>query len=401
MSVDNHYRQGQKIGIFGGSFNPVHTAHLMIAEAARDQFMLDQVIFVPTGHAPHKTFHGNQDQIVRMEMLSAAVQDNPGFAVSDYEFRREEISYSWQTIADFQAQFPEAELYFIIGEDSLYDLETWKYPERILGQAKILVAARSGADDDSVSRQAAFLTEKFGGSISVLDLPVFAISSTFIREQAAHGRSVRYLVPDAVAVYITANGLYQDAHAMRFAEIEILLKDRLKKSRFIHTEGVVSVARHLARIYHYNEEKASMAALLHDCAKHMPDEERIACCEAHGVPVTDSERSNLSLLHAKCGAILAEEVYGVENQEILHAIRVHTTGEAGMNLLDKIIYVADYIEPNRTAAPHLDELRALAETDLDQTVARILSDTLNHLKESGRVIDDTTQKAYDYYKQYL
>lgn len=394
--------EGQKrIGIFGGSFNPIHTAHLMIAEAARDQFALDQLIFVPTGRAPHKTFHGADDQTIRKELLLCAIQDNPYFALSTYEFAREEVSYTWETLLHFRHEYPDADLYFLIGEDSLYDFETWRYPERICEEAHILVALRSSKDAEAVSEQIAYLQNKYHAVIDLLDLPGFAISSSFIREQSTKGRSVRYIVPDAVAEYIAAHGLYRDVHAMQFEEMERKLKDSIKKGRYIHTQGVIQTARHLAQCHHYNEEKAAIAALLHDCAKYMPEDERIAYCETHGVDVNDAERTNLTLLHAKCGAIMAEEEYGVENQEILHAIRVHTTGEPEMNLLDKIIFVADYIEPNRTHAPNLDALRALAETDLDRTTALILSDTLDYLKKTGKTIDDTTQEAYDYYKQFL
>ena len=391
----------KRIGIFGGSFNPIHTAHLMIAEAARDQYALDQLIFVPTGHAPHKTFHGKDDQTIRKELLLCAIQDNPGFALSTYEFEREEVSYTWETLLHFREEYPGAELYFLIGEDSLYDFETWRYPERICEEAHILVALRGSKDAEVLSEQISHLQDKYHAQIDLLNIPGFAISSTFIREQATKGHSIRYIVPDAVANYIVSHNLYRDTHAMQFEEMERKLRSNIKKSRYIHTQGVIAAARHLAQIHHYNEEKAAIAALLHDCAKYMPEEERVAYCESHDVEVNDAERANLTLLHAKCGAIMAEEEYGIENQEILHAIRVHTTGEPEMNLLDKIIFVADYIEPNRTHAPNLEMLRSLAETDLDRTTALILSDTLDYLKKTGRTIDDTTQEAYDYYKQYL
>ena len=396
MSVQN-----RKIGIFGGSFNPIHTAHLMIAEAARDQFELDEFIFVPTGHAPHKTFHGEKDQLFRKEMLNLAVAGNEHFSVCDYELNRTEISYTWETLKHFREIYPDATLYFLIGEDSMFDFETWKHPEIICENAHLLVALRSAKDAAHVQEQVSYLKEKFEAEVFLLDIPAFSISSSFIREQIAQGRSIRYLVPDAVDAYIRENGLYRDAHAMRFAEMEQKLKGMLKKSRYIHTQGVVATARHLAGLHHYNEEKAAVAALLHDCAKYMPPEERVSYCESHGVSVNDAERVNAELLHAKCGAIMAEEEFGIENQEILHAIRVHTTGEAEMNILDQIIFVADYIEPHRDKAPHLEELRALAETDLDQTTARILEDTLNYLKINGKAIDDTTQEAYDFYKRYL
>jgi len=182
---------------------------------------------------------------------------------------------------------------------------------------------------------------------------------------------------------------------MNAEQMKARLWEDLKESRYRHTLGVADTAVHLAGIYHCDTEQALTAGLLHDCAKYMPDEDRIAYCDAHQVPVTDSERENLTLLHAKCGAIMAEEVYGVTDPQILHAIAVHTTGAPEMNLLDKIIFVADYIEPGRKEAPHLDELRALAETDLDLTVYRILWDTLEYLRAAGRTIDDTTQASLD------
>ena len=187
---------------------------------------------------------------------------------------------------------------------------------------------------------------------------------------------------------------------MTFEEIQGILHNLLKGERYTHTMGVVSTAQELAMLHEYPDiGKVKLAALLHDCAKQMPHEERETYCQQHHVEVTDTERANLTLLHAKCGSIMANEDFGVTDPEILHAIRVHTTGCPGMSLLDLIIFIADYIEPNRKEAPHLDELRELAKTDLNKTAYIILTDTLEYLKSVHRPIDRTTNDTWQYYKQ--
>lgn len=187
---------------------------------------------------------------------------------------------------------------------------------------------------------------------------------------------------------------------MEFKEIEDDLKKKLKSSRFAHTLGVAETAKRLAKCYDTDVSQAYLAALLHDCAKYMEDDEKIELCKKYHVPITDAELKNPALLHAKCGAITAKCEYGITDMDILHAIGVHTTGVPEMNLLDKIIFVSDYIEPNRNQAPHLASLRRLAEVNLDMTVYRILEDTVSYLEQnSSQVMDPTTNLAYQYYKK--
>lgn len=187
---------------------------------------------------------------------------------------------------------------------------------------------------------------------------------------------------------------------MEINDIRKKLKKELDKDRFEHTMGVMYTAGCLAMAYEYPIEKAMMAGLLHDCAKCLPNEEKLELCNKFGISVNSAEMENKSLLHAKAGAILAKEEYGIKDFEILHAIRVHTTGEPDMNLLDKIIYVADYIEPGRDKAPDLTYIRKLAYQDIDKCVARILYDTLNFLNEKKGNVDPTTQLTYEFYRQY-
>lgn len=185
---------------------------------------------------------------------------------------------------------------------------------------------------------------------------------------------------------------------MKYKKIKKKIKESMDKIRYQHTKGVVKTAKHLAKIYGADVEQVCLAALLHDCAKYMSDKEKFSLCKLYEAEVTPAEKKNPSLLHAKCGAILARSAYNVKDPAVLHAITVHTTGVPNMNLLDKIIFVADYIEPGRDQAPNLDELRELADTDLDRTVYRILKDTVEYLNNrKDQVMDPTTCEAYHYY----
>lgn len=183
-------------------------------------------------------------------------------------------------------------------------------------------------------------------------------------------------------------------------EMRKRVKKQLDKNRYEHTLGVMYTAASLAMAYGYPMEDAMTAGLLHDCAKNIPDEEKLKICKKHHIPVNSTEQERPCLLHAKLGAFLAKTEYGIKNQSILHAIEVHTTGEPKMSILDQIIYIADYIEPMRDKAPDLDEIRRLAFIDLNRCVARILRDTLTYLHEKGGKIDPGTQRTYDYYRQF-
>ena len=185
-----------------------------------------------------------------------------------------------------------------------------------------------------------------------------------------------------------------------FEVIQEKLKKALDEPRFEHTIGVMYTAGCMAMAHGYDISKAMLAGLLHDCAKCMTHEERISLCEKYEVEITSSELENKALLHAKAGAILARIEYDITDVDILHAITVHTTGEPDMNVLDKIIYIADYIEPGRDKAPNLDFVRSLAYQDLDACMAQILCDSLNYLNSRGGHIDPTTAKANEFYKEY-
>lgn len=177
-----------------------------------------------------------------------------------------------------------------------------------------------------------------------------------------------------------------------------LMEKALEGKRYEHTLGVAYTAAALAMCYGQDVHKAQIAGLLHDCAKNYTNEKRINICRKNGIPINEAEQKNPFLLHAKVGSFLAREKYGIKDKEILDAITYHTTGRPDMGMLDKIIYIADYIEPGRRQAPGLPEVRRLAFASLDDCLFRILKDTLDYLGASKMEIDISTQQTYDYYK---
>lgn len=184
-------------------------------------------------------------------------------------------------------------------------------------------------------------------------------------------------------------------------DIQEKLRKKLKDSRYVHTLGVEYTSVCLAMKYGENLETAELSGLLHDCAKELPEKKLIQICRDHGERISKMEYQNPFLLHGKAGACLARDKFGIDDANILNAIRYHTTGRPGMTLVEKIVFVADYIEPNRKKADNLTELRRMAFENLDETVLRILEQTLDYLIRTGKEIDRHTVITRDYYKKLL
>ena len=186
-----------------------------------------------------------------------------------------------------------------------------------------------------------------------------------------------------------------------FSKTKKTLRKYLDRDRFEHSEGVMYTAAALAMRYGENLEKAQIAGILHDCAKCIPAKKKLKICKDNKIPVTDFEREHTFLLHAKVGAWVAREKYGVTDPEILSAITWHTTGKENMTLLEKIVYIADYIEPARNKAPRLAEIRKIAFENLNLCMYEILHDTLEYLDDDPQDIDQATIQAYNYYSDLI
>lgn len=176
------------------------------------------------------------------------------------------------------------------------------------------------------------------------------------------------------------------------------LSDLLKKERYEHTIGVMYTAASLAMRYGIDIEKAMLAGLVHDCAKYCPPKEQIRLCKKNGIELSESELEMPALIHARLGSFLAEKKYHIHDQEVLNAVLWHTTGRPDMTLLEKIIYIADYIEPNRKQIPGLNQIRELAFLDIDKAVASAASATVEYLQNAGKPLDPMSIKTYEFYK---
>jgi len=176
------------------------------------------------------------------------------------------------------------------------------------------------------------------------------------------------------------------------------IKKELDRERYQHTLGVAYLASSLAMRYRLDPERLFTAGLLHDCAKNIPNDEKYALCRKYRIALNETEKKAPYLLHSKLGAYLAEHEYGIKDEEIINAIRYHTTGRPDMSLVEKIIFTADYIEINRKEAPNLTEIRELAFTDIDGAVRKILNDTLKYLSKGDRPVDPATKETYEFYK---
>lgn len=405
--INNSIPENNRIGFLGGTFDPIHNGHLMIAKAAMEEYGLSKVFLIPTGISYMKT--GVTDSYFRYEMTKLAAKQEKGFEVSDVEIKREGNTYTCDTIAYFKEQYPFAKLYFIIGTDSLFTMEKWRNIDYIFENATILCATRNGEYSENDVEEAELLKanelfHKFHAKIEFIHCEIMDISSTEIRKyRKEHSDTIpdSLEIPMEVADYIYRHDLY-DA---KTEKIHNLLKADLKPKRFIHTLGVVDTATKLALKWGCDLEKARLAALLHDCAKYVDNNEKMALCAKYNVSVSDIETENTELLHAKAGALLAYEKYSIQDTEILSAIYYHTTGKPDMCLLEQIIFVADYIEPGRHHSDKLPKYRKLVMDDLNKATAYILRDTVEYLKRkqltSNIIIDPMTHKTYEYYKKYL
>lgn len=391
-----------KIGVYGGTFNPPHLGHITAAKAVFALLKLDKLLLVPTGHPPHKALpEGGPTAEQRMELTRlAAEQLELGDAVEvlDLELRREGSSYTADTLSQLHARYPRDELWLLMGTDMFLTLQDWREPERILSLAGIAAFGRTEADTEELfAVQRDFLYKTYPQArIFTLTIPgVVDISSTQLRTALAQGRGGA-LLPPAAYGYILREGLYQTDADLRHLPLEKLRPvalSYLNHRRIPHVLGTEQEAVRLALRWGYDVERAQRAALLHDCTKRLNLPEQLALAERFQVPLDDMERREIKLLHAKTGAAIAEAVFGTD-EELTNAIRWHTTGRANMTLPEKIIYLADYIEPSRNF-PGVDALRTRCYEDLDGGLLMGLEMTIQEMEEQGKAVHYATIQARD------
>ena len=391
-----------KIGIYGGSFNPPHLGHLAAARAAADALELDKLVFVPAGDPPHKKLAGGSptpEQRLELTRIAADQLLLPEVVeVWDVELRREGKSYTADTLEQAAGRWPGDELRLLVGTDMFLTLHQWAEPEKILALAKVCAFGRSIADDENVfASQREYLTNNYRADITTISIPgLVDISSTQLRELLASGEGREFL-PEAVYGYILREKLYgtgADLKHLSLDDLRCVSYSMVFARRLAHIRGCEEEAARLANRWGADENRMRRAAILHDCTKYFSLEEHLAVCDRYGVALDPVERATDKLLHAKSGAAIARYVFGQE--DVYDAILYHTTARAGMSLEEKILYVADYMEPNRDF-PEVEELRRLAYTDLDKAVGMGTVLSMREMAQRGREPHHDKQGAYEFY----
>ena len=384
----------ERIGIYSGTFNPTHVGHLQGAQYALQALKLDKLMMIPDKLAPHKQLpEGSATAEQRLQMLRLGAAGLPGIEVSDLALKREDTSYTYETVAQIRKAHPDARLYLLMGSDMLPNFPQWREAEAIAKNAVLAVLNRGGSDG---AEEAIKAVEEMGGEVILLNNPVTDISSTQLRRMLVF-RCASDFIPPEVEAFIQINGLYGTSKNYRHLpedRLEQVVIGLLKPNRVRHVLGCRQAAVELARLYGADETDAARAALLHDITKALDGPLQLTLCRAYGRILDDFSTKNPKTLHALTGSLVAQRIFG-ENQAVVDAICCHTTGKADMNLLEKIIYVADYMEPCRDF-PGVEKLRQLAYTDITKALELGLRMTLAMLTEQGRDISPESRDALVY-----
>lgn len=391
-----------KIGIYGGTFNPPHLGHVTAARAVFELLKLDRLLVIPAGLPPHKDLPDHSPTAAqRLEMTRLAAEQmglDGKVEVLDLELSRAGKSYTSDTLAQLKERYPDDELWLLMGTDMFLTLQAWHAPEEILSLAGIAAFGRTEADTEELfSVQRDYLYKTYPQArIFTLTIPgVIDVSSTELRQKLAAGEGGA-LLPPAVYGYILRQGLYgtnADLKHLSISQLRPVALSYLKHKRIPHVLGTEQEAIRLAERYGADVEKARIAALLHDCTKKLDMESQLALCAHYGIELDELEQVSLKLLHSKTGAALARDVFGVD-EEIYNAIWWHTTGHANMTLLEKIIYLADYIEPSRDF-PGVDKLRSVCYKDLNEGLLLGLEMTIREMTDMGNPVHRATLEARD------
>lgn len=395
----------KRIGILGGTFNPIHNAHIRVAEEALQQFSLDKIWFMPAGSPPHKQNVELASAGHRCNMILAATEGCEQFELFDYEVKKDSLSYTANTMAELRQIYPDVEFFFIIGGDSLLKFEKWREPEKIVQLTKILACGRAGEDNVAVRLKVNDLNKRWNCDIRYFEVPMMQISSQEIRAAFVNGddgqihSDVSRMVPKKVHDYICTNRLYgAENHMKSQEEIITKLSTLLSPHRFRHVLGVANLAAGIAMANGRKDIDTFLyAGLLHDCAKYMKYDEMVAYAKEHALDVSPYLGNMSFQLHAVIGEYLAKTEYGVDDMDILNAIRYHTVGHLNMSILEKCIFLADYLEPSRDfpAEPTLSEMRQMAFFDVDKALYYVMKNKLAHIKSCGNALDTTTEQVFE------
>ncbi len=371
----------KRIGIFGGSFNPVHNEHIKIAKGAIKELGLDELLVIPTFISPHKISFEMPSGEHRYNMLKLAFKGVSKVTVSDYEITKNEISYTYLTLSHYVNVYKGATFYLIMGSDMLENFPTWKNPEFIIKNANLVLISREG-DSNLNSPAIIKIKELYNKEVIILNTFGKEVSSTEVRLRLKLDLPVDNLILNEVKDYIISNNLYQKDKYYSY------IVNALPEKRRVHTLGVILTAKKFAKQLKESEEKAELSALLHDMAKYEDYKNYLDVLPSDCTP---------NVAHQFIGEHLAKTVLDISDIDVLNAVKYHTTGRANMSTLEKIIYVSDLIEPSRKYQM-VTYLREVIKGDFNKGFKICVKEVLDFLKEQKEEIYYLTNESYNYYK---
>ena len=386
----------ERIGIYGGTYSPPHIGHLRAAEYAIQACKLDRLLLIPTGVSPHKEMSAGASSEDRLQMLQLSAAGIEKAEVSDIELKREGRSYTVDTLRELKDLYPDSKLVLLMGTDMFTSFLSWKEPQTIASLATLAVFCRGEKGErERIDAQKSAL-EAMGAKVELVENPVNAISSTDLRRMLVFGCADPFLMP-GVGDYIREKGLYgtgKDRRNLPMEELEKEVISLMNPNRVAHVLGCRDCAVELARIYGENETDAARAGLLHDITKAIDGPLQLTLCAEYGIVLDTFSKAYPKTLHALTGSLVAGRIFG-ENEDVVRAICHHTTGRADMTMLEKIIYIADYVEVNRNF-PGVEQMRAMAYTDIDKAVLMGLESAVAHVSRQGQGLAPATLEALEF-----
>ncbi len=370
-----------RIGILSGTFDPVHTGHVALARACRDFLRLDKVLLLPFGKPLARQPEAAAQH--RLQMLKIAAAGSEGIEVSEAELLKQP-RYAVDTVKAVAAAYPGQELVYIVGADKLPDIPGWREARTLFASCRFAVYPRAGYDAAGLAQG----MRELGAGVDLLPGAEINMSSSRVRAQLRLLSDVPEMLMPQVAAYIAAQGLYQPDYAR-------MVRQAVSASRFVHSLGVRTVGVQLALRHGAPILKAGVAGILHDCAKCMELSRLQAIARKGRLAVSPQAMESNALLHGPAGAMISKLRYHIYDEDVLNAIRYHTTGRAGMSLLELVIFVADAIEPARKNYPGLAEIRAQAEDDLRLAALTALTGTQEFIKIKGGVNSPLSAQAIE------
>lgn len=384
-----------KTGIYGGTFNPIHKGHIHLLKEFSKRLHLDRVLLIPTRVPPHKAAPDLASGEDRLQMCRLAVGEVPNLQISDIEMRREGKSFTAETLEELHALYPQDQLYLLMGEDMFLTVEHWYRPETIFFLATVCATPRSLHGMGKLQAKMEEYQERYGARCVLEDIPYLSISSTQVRQWVSQGRDVTPLVPEKVAAYIQEQGIYRKGwDPMDYSQYEREVKTHLTEKRFYHSQCVAEEAARLAQRYGADVEKARLAGILHDIMKDTPPEEQLKILTDSGIILTNTQRRNRKLWHALCGAAYIRQRLGVTDPEIIAAVECHTSGKGNMTLLEKVLFVADYISADREY-PGVEDMRQAANRSLEEAMVEGIRFTVDELMGQGMPVAAESIDAYN------